>query len=214
MTEFTIDVHSDLACPWCYVGKRQLDLAIQQFTSDNPNVNITVNWHPYIIDKNTAQNGEEYMTYNRRRWGSDGWTNSLRNAGKRIGLEFRNWKTWPNTVNAHRLVHLAGQKNGPKGQNMAKDVLFRMIYEDGKNISDVHILAEAAHELGLDDVVGYLNSGQGFDEVMAEDSHAKTKLRISGVPFFILQSKKGQKSLSGAQSADNFVKAFTQLSGS
>ena len=58
-----INVYSDLSCPWCYVGKRHLDKAIQQFSPSN----ITVNWHPYIIDKNTAQKGEEYMAYNIRR---------------------------------------------------------------------------------------------------------------------------------------------------
>ena len=58
-----INVYSDLSCPWCYVGKRRLDKAIQQFSPSN----ITVNWYPYIIDKNTAQKGEEYMAYNIRR---------------------------------------------------------------------------------------------------------------------------------------------------
>lgn len=59
-----IDVYSDLSCPWCYVGKRRLDKAIQQFTS----ASVTANWHPYIIDKRTAAKGEEYMAYNMRRY--------------------------------------------------------------------------------------------------------------------------------------------------
>lgn len=59
----TIDAYSDLSCPWCYVGKRRLDKAIQQFTD----ASIKVNWHPYIIDKNTAEMGEDYMAYNTRR---------------------------------------------------------------------------------------------------------------------------------------------------
>ena len=58
-----IDVYSDLSCPWCYVGKARLDKAIQKFTD----ASITVNWHPYIIDKNTAAQGEDYMAYNTRR---------------------------------------------------------------------------------------------------------------------------------------------------
>lgn len=64
MQAINIDVYSDLSCPWCYVGKRRLDKAIQQFTS----ASITVNWHPYIIDKKTAPEGEEYMAYNIRRY--------------------------------------------------------------------------------------------------------------------------------------------------
>ena len=59
----TVDVYSDLSCPWCYVGKRRLDKAIQQYTE----AGITVHWHPYIIDKNTAEMGEDYMAYNTRR---------------------------------------------------------------------------------------------------------------------------------------------------
>ena len=58
-----IDVYSDLSCPWCYVGKARLDKAIQKFTD----ASITVNWHPYIIDKNTAPQGEDYVAYNTRR---------------------------------------------------------------------------------------------------------------------------------------------------
>lgn len=58
-----IDVYSDLSCPWCYVGKRRLDKAIQQFNTTS----VSVSWHPYIIDRKTASNGEEYMAYNMRR---------------------------------------------------------------------------------------------------------------------------------------------------
>ena len=61
-----VDVYSDLACPWCYVGKRRLDKAIQQFTEGTSHT-ITVKWHPYIIDKHTAEKGEDYVAYNIRR---------------------------------------------------------------------------------------------------------------------------------------------------
>ncbi|EKX51932.1 hypothetical protein GUITHDRAFT_102543 [Guillardia theta CCMP2712] len=71
------DVYSDLACPWCYVGKDNLDAAIANFRKSGGTENIEVHWKPFMIDPATAKEGEEYMAYNRRRWGSDGWTYSL-----------------------------------------------------------------------------------------------------------------------------------------
>ncbi|MCO5606805.1 hypothetical protein L7F22_060996 [Adiantum nelumboides] len=75
-----VDAWSDLACPWCYVGKARLDKAIQKLKADavHQQTQVEVHWHPYMIDVNTRSSGEEYLAYNKRRWGSDGWTSSLR----------------------------------------------------------------------------------------------------------------------------------------
>jgi len=205
-----IDVYSDLSCPWCYVGKARLDKAIQKFKD----ASITVNWHPYIIDKNTATLGEDYMAYNTRRWGGDGWTRSLRKTGQQDGLEFKNWKTWPNSLHGHRLIHLAGIQKGPEGQGKAKDLLFRMIYEDGKNVSDVDTLIEAAKELGLEGAEDYLKSSSNVDLVLSEDSRAKSQMKISGVPYFVISSDNKQNetvSLSGAQGTERFLAAFSHV---
>lgn len=91
---------------------------------------MVINWHSFFIDPNTRADGEDYKAYNRRRWGSDGWTNSL--PGKSDGSKFANWKVWPNTVHASRLIRLAGQRGGWELQHRAKGVIFRMIYEDGR----------------------------------------------------------------------------------
>ena len=147
------------------------------------------------------------------RWGGDSWTRSLRKAGYQDGLEFKNWKTWPNSLHGHRLVHLAGKQKGPHGQGMTKDALFRMIYEDGKNISDVDTLLEAAENLGLEESEEYLKSSRDVDLILAEDSHAKSKLKISGVPYFVISSEDQQKtlSLSGAQETAHFLSAFSRI---
>ena len=148
------------------------------------------------------------------RWGSDGWTRSLRKAGKQDGLEFKNWKTWPNSLHGHRLIHLAGTQKGPEGQAKAKDLLFRMIYEDGKNVSDVDTLIEAAKELGLEGGEDYLKSHRDVDLVLSEDSHAKSHMKISGVPYFVITSDDKHKktvSLSGAQDTERFLAAFSHV---
>ena len=83
--------------------------------------------------------GEEYMAYNKRRWGSDGWTVQLRRAGKPDGALFADWRTWPNTLQAHRLAWFADRAG--KGSSM-QDKLFEQIYEQGGNISDKATLAK------------------------------------------------------------------------
>ena len=148
------------------------------------------------------------------RWGGDGWTRSLRKAGQQDGLEFKNWKTWPNSLHGHRLIHLAGMQKGPEGQGKAKDVLFRLIYEDGKNVSDVDTLIQAAKELGLDGAEDYLKSSHDLDLVLSEDSRAKSQMKISGVPFFVISGDDKHKktvTLSGAQGTERFLAAFGQV---
>ena len=207
-------MYSDIACPWCYVGKKRLDSALQQLQKRSPSEPIIVNWHPYIIDRNTAANGENYEDYNFRRWGSDHWTISLRNSSRRDGVEFKNWKTWPNSLHGHRLVHYAGKKFGAVGQSKAKDILFRMVYEDGKNISIVPCVMEAAKELGLTEAEDYLKSDEDIDLILSEDLKAKSSLKISGVPYFIIRNDKKQCrpiTLSGAQQSPAFVDAICSL---
>ena len=209
-----IDVYSDLACPWCYVGKRRLDTALKQLQKEPSSQPVTVRWHPYIIDRNTAPNGENYEDYNIRRWGSDHWTFSLRNNSRRDGLEFKNWQTWPNSLHGHRLVQYAGKKQGAEGQNRAKDILFRMVYEDGKNISNVQCVTEAAKELGLEDAEAYLRSDEDVDVILSEDSQAKSSLKISGVPYFIIRNEAKESrpiTLSGAQPPTTFIDAVHAL---
>ena len=108
------------------------------------------------------------MAYNERRWGSDAWTGQLRRAGQRDGCKFGGWVWWPATLQAHRLVLLAQRKGGPVLACRAKAVLFRLAYEDSKNISDTATLLEAAKELGLDEdgaATAFLNSDDGRAEV-------------------------------------------------
>lgn len=129
-------------------------------------------------------------------------------------MEFKKWKTWPNSLHGHRLVHLAGTQKGPEGQAKAKDLLFRMIYEDGKNVSDVDTLIEAAKELGLEGGEDYLKSSRDVNLVLSEDSHAKSHMKISGVPYFVISSDDKQKkavSLSGAQGTEQFLAAFSHV---
>eukprot|EP00887_Chlorella_sp_A99_P006442 scaffold3.g6442.t1 len=166
-----IDVWSDLACPWCYVGKKRLDKAIAALGLEGDSA-VQVNWHSYIIDTRTNKEGEDYLAYNERRWGGDGWTADLRRSGGPDGAAFADWRWWPSTLQAHRLVALAS-KHG-KG-SAAKELLFQKTYEQGQNISQLDTLIAAGQELGLPDVEAYLRSDAGRDEVLADDVLGKQR---------------------------------------
>ncbi|CAI7870341.1 unnamed protein product [Closterium sp. NIES-53] len=160
--------------------------------------------HAYMIDPRTKRQGEPYLAYNQRRWGGDGWTTSLRRSGARSGLKFADWQWWPHTLNAHRLVHAATQQG--KGSE-AKQRLFEMTYEEGRNVSDASELAAAAADLGLFhiDSAAYFESEEGKQEVLEDDAYGKDKLRITGVPFFLVDSK---FSIAGCQETAAFQQAF------
>ncbi|GJP48408.1 hypothetical protein CLOM_g7697 [Closterium sp. NIES-68] len=202
-----VDVWSDIACPWCYVGKARLDAAIAAVEASPVNgqaVAVQVTWHAYMIDMRTKRQGEPYLAYNQRRWGGDGWTTSLRRSGARSGLKFADWQWWPNTLHAHRLVH-AATKHG-KGSE-AKQRLFEMTYEEGRNVSDARELAAAATALGLThiDSAAYFESEEGQQEVLEDDAYGKKELNITGVPFFIVNKK---YSIAGCQETAAFKQVF------
>ena len=85
-----------------------------------------------MIDPGTQENGEDYLAYNRRRWGSDGWTHSLRAKGRKVGAPFADWKIWPNTLRAHQLLRFAPREK----EAQLKKACFEAIYEQGENVSD------------------------------------------------------------------------------
>ncbi|KAL2654136.1 hypothetical protein R1flu_022264 [Riccia fluitans] len=203
-TVINIDAWSDVACPWCYVGKTRLDLALKSIQAKAQTPPIVVKWHPYMIDKKTKAEGEEYLAYNTRRWGSDGWTHDLRRSGAKNGLKFANWRWWPNTLNAHRLILFADTYG--KGED-AKQLLLLKTYEEGANVSDFDVLCSVANELGLPGADEYLKSGGGTEEVLAQDSEAKSRLGIRSVPHFKINNI---YTLSGAQDVATFVAAISK----
>lgn len=204
-----VDAWSDLACPWCYVGKARLDKAIERLKLDAAyqDSQVLVNWHPYMIDVNTNNLGEEYLAYNQRRWGSDGWTSSLRRSAAKDGLQFKNWQWWPNTLHAHRLVLLADSV-GKGGE--AKQKLFKMTYEEGLNISDLEVLCAAADQLGISGGRDYLMSDRGKEEVIKQDRAAKSERKIGSVPYFTIN---GTDSFSGAQDAATIERILQKAIG-
>lgn len=133
--KIVIDITSDLACPWCYVGWKRLESAISE-TSESESIEIR--WHPYMIDVRTEKNGENYLEYNERRWGSDVWVSGMKQEGQRNGANFKNWSygapanelkkcVWANTFYAHCALMYVFEKKGWNAKHLFKTYLLEYI---------------------------------------------------------------------------------------
>lgn len=193
----TIDLWTDIACPWCYVGETCFELAKSSFLSLHPSTKIITNIHSYMIDPSTKESGEDYLAYNERRWGSDSWTLQLKQIGQQIGCNFKNWKFWANTLKAHML--LQESKKIGKEEEVIFD-LYRLSYEEGKNISNVEVLNDLAKKYDLKD----WNNENNKKKVADDDQTGKIKFDIHGVPMFIFRDT--NRTVEGAAEPKKFIK--------
>lgn len=193
------------------MGQIRLNKAAQRYSGP-----VDIVWKPYMIDPATDIDGEEFEAYNRRRWGGSGWTNHLKQEGRKDGAMFSNWKWWPHTLKAHRLVQYA-LINNQVDRSRSNAALFEALYEEGENISLADTLVKVGTtKLGIQSENGlrnYLKSQEGTQQVQDEISRGRQSYRISGVPFFVIGTE-GQTpyGISGAQKTETFVELFQELS--
>lgn len=201
---------SDVVCPWCWLGKKRLDAALEA----RPTIAAEVFFAPYQLDPNVPIDGVDYRAYMRAKFG-DRTDNRfaqmrrhLEEAGPREGADFRfdQITIRPNTINAHRLIRWAQGQN--KGE-AAKEALFRAYFHDGRDIGAADELAAIAANIGLDaDLVRKLLAGDADrSAVQTEAAHFATQ-GVSGVPTFIFQRK---YAVTGAQETDVLVQAIDQI---
>lgn len=208
---FTIDVVSDVMCPWCYIGKKRLDDAIAQLGDDIP---VDVRWRPYQLDPTLPKEGKDRRKYLEDKFGGPEGAErayaTVRAAGAEDGIAFRfeDIEVSANTLDAHRLVRWAGSQ-GTETQARMVAILFRMYFEDGRNIGDDAVLLEAAEEAGLDRAIvrELLESGADRDKV-SEEVALSQQMGVTGVPCFILD---GKYAVMGAQSAEVLANAVRQI---
>lgn len=206
----TVDIVSDVICPWCYVGKRRLEAAIRESGRD-----VTVRWRPYQLNPTMPGEGMDRRAYRTRKFGT--WERSLEldaqlnEAARPDGLHFAFDKIarTPNTFDAHRVLWLAEELGVQDG---VMEALFRAYFVDGQNIGEREVLAEVAAAGGLprERVEALLRSDEGVDEVKAAEAAARRR-GVDSVPFFVVN---GAVAISGAQPTAVFVAAFDQVSAS
>lgn len=198
------------------MGADRLSAALAQLGSEQPQAEVSVRWRSFVIDPSTKAAGEDYLAYNRRRWGGDGWTHDL--PGKAAGTAFRNWRFWPNTVLAHTLLLFARKTHGRDAEARLMAVLFQQLYEEGCNISSEDTLLAAAQRAGIaaDASAAHeaLRSPALRREMAREDAAAKAE-GVDGVPAFKIwrEDRPDERlvMLSGAQPPAAFLRVFRRL---
>ena len=208
-TKMKIEIWSDIVCPFCYIGKRKFDKALEQFEHRE---NVEVVWRsfqlfPYYEQKPGSDFYEEVgklKGINRER--SVLLHGQVTQAAKDAGLAYNFGKiTLPNTFDAHRFTHFAKQNNL---QNEAEERLFSAYFTEGKNINDMDVLSQLGEEIGLsmEETKEVLYSSQFTNEVK-KDIETAQLLGISGIPHFRID---GEFYISGAQDVSSFLDTLRQ----
>jgi predicted DsbA family dithiol-disulfide isomerase len=207
-----IDVISDAICPWCYIGKRNLEGALKILAGEG--LHFSVMWHPFQLNPDMPAEGVERKAYREAKFGGPEKAKAIDDritaTAANVGLDFhldRLTRT-PNTVNSHRLIRMAGQESV---QDAVVEALFKAYFCDGADIGDPEILAGVGGAGGLDpDAVFKMLKGEEHRrEVLSGDQMARNA-GIQGVPSFALQ---GHVLFSGAQPPEEMAKAFSHAWG-
>ena len=205
-----VEIWSDIVCPFCYIGKRKFEQALQQFDGKE---NVIIEWRSFQLDPAmeyvAGQSVHEYL--GRRKGGTtaDGkqMNDNMAAIAKEVGLEydFEN-AIINNTLDAHRLLHLS-KKAGL--QNEMKERLFAAYYTQGKNIGDLETLIELGTEVGLDatEIRTTLESNLYANEV-EQDQMVAQQIGATGVPFFVFDNK---YAVSGAQPTEVFKQVLDKI---
>jgi predicted DsbA family dithiol-disulfide isomerase len=202
-----IDIVSDAICPWCYIGKRQMERAL--VTLGGEGLSFSVHWNPFQLNPDMAKEGVDRAQYRVWKFGSAEKAAALDarivDAAARVGLEFHpeRIKRTPNTIDAHRMIWFAGQ-NGV--QDAAMEAVFRAYFIDAQDIGQHSVLADCGEAAGLDRnrLIAFL-AGDLVDKEMRAADQAAREAGVSGVPSFFLD---GHELFSGAMPAETMADAF------
>lgn len=202
-----IDIVSDAICPWCYIGKRQMERALVILGGEG--LSFSIHWNPFQLNPDMPKEGVDRAQYRAWKFGSAQKAAALDarivDAAAQVGLEFHpeRIKRTPNTIDAHRLIWFAG-RNGV--QDAAMEAVFRAYFIDAEDIGQQSVLADCGVAAGLDRgrVMAFL-AGDLADKEMRTADQAAREAGVSGVPSFFLD---GYGLFSGAMPADSMADAF------
>jgi len=198
-----IEIYSDVVCPWCFIGKRRLEQALETAGYAQE---ARIAWRPFQLNPTMPKEGMDRRVYLDAKFGGTEARRAIEErvakAGEADGIVFAfdRIERTPNTFDAHRANWFAQQQG--KQDDLA-EALFHAYFTEGRDIGNGQALVEVASEAGLDgnEVREFLASGEGVEEVHAEEA-AGHRMGIRGVPYFVLN---GRYTISGAQPPDMFV---------
>lgn len=204
-----VEIYSDVACPWCYVGKARFERALAAFPG---HTGVDVTYRPFQLNPSTPEQAQPLYDYYDQLFGPEFRSrhSQVGEIAEREGLEFRFDRALAvNTFTAHRLMWLTEHHYGAATQRDLKNALLRAYFTDGGNVGDHETLADLAAGVGVDRdrALGWLSGQDGVAEVTAELAHAR-ELGIQAVPTFVFD---GKYAVQGAQEASTFLRVLEQV---
>ncbi|XP_071707786.1 uncharacterized protein [Rutidosis leptorrhynchoides] len=197
-----IDVSSDSVCPWCYVGKKNLDKAL---SLSKDQYDFEIKWHPYLLSPAAPKEGINKKEYYKNKFGSrtDQIFARMTEIFRGLGMTYDVDGLTGSSLDSHRLILFAGKQGLDKQNNLVEE-LFNGYFTKGKFIGDRDFLLECARKVGLEGAAEYLDDpNNGLQEVNEE--LRKYSANVSGVPHYVIN---GKHQLSGGQPAEVFLRAF------
>jgi predicted DsbA family dithiol-disulfide isomerase len=210
----TIDIISDVVCPWCYVGKRRLEAALARRTNSQA-APVRVRWHAFQLNPDIPPGGVDRRSYLERKFGGPERAKQIyariKAAGDEVGIafDFERIVRQPNTFDAHRLIGWVQDVDLNKSDALIEG-LFRAYFIEGVDIGDIDALARLAGDAGFDPTAAraWLISGEGRAAIQAEEQRARA-LGVTGVPFFVFNQR---LAVSGAQPPEVLLGAMDEAS--
>lgn len=202
-----VEIYSDIACPWCYVGMRRFERALAAFPDAG---RVEIVYRPYQLDPTEPEQPSPLLEALARKYGglqARAMRNEIVEVGKREGIDFRIESALAvNTLLGHRLLWLAEREYGSKIQATLKDLLFRAYFTEGGNVGDRNLLAELAARAGMDRhrAAAFLASDEGASEVR-DQLGATQAIGVTAVPTFVFE---GKWRVQGVQAASAFLRAL------
>ena len=208
MDTLKIDIVSDIVCPWCVIGFKNLKKAMHELQTE---LNFEISWKPYELHPEIPQEGYDKKLYMQQKFGSSSGRspyNEITKIGESVGFEFNFSKTEriPNTFMAHRLLWKAEQYNL---QTELSEALFRAYFSEGLNIGSKEILAEVSDSVGMDkeEVINFLDSKEGGQEIANLEMNFIEK-SIGAVPTYFINDK---YIIQGGQEPETFVSFLKKI---
>ena len=206
----SVDVVSDVVCPWCFIGQKRLDKAVAAVDG----VDVHINWRPFQLDPGVPRGGKDRRQYMLDKFGSEQRIRDIHarieplGAAEGIAFDFDAIRIAANTLDAHRAIRWAGAA-GEAVQNRLVRRLFRLYFEEGADVGDHAVLIAAAREAGMDAAVveTLLPTDADVAAVQTEIATA-SRMGITGVPCFLIE---GKYAVMGAQETDVLADALRQI---
>ena len=198
-----LDIFSDPVCPWCYIGKANLDRALEAH-ADHP---FRIEWHPFQLNPDMPAEGVDKHDYLAAKFGEDRLVQMhlrLKEASRAAGAEIDpdTPRRMPNTLDAHRLIHWAGLEGR---QTAVVSAIMRAYWREGRDIGNAGVLADIAGAAGMDRAVTARLLAS--DDIRARDADARAK-GVSAVPTFLIAQ---QYVVSGAQPPEVWGRVIEEL---